>query len=143
MTKKRAKVSRQGEATDVPYRVFVSHAAHDKFIAKVLCDQMEGIGVATFRDDRDIEGGEAIPAAIQAKIRECDELVVLLTPESIGREWVLIEIGIAIGVQRRIVPLFYHVDPKDGPGIIKDNRGFHLNELDEYLRDLMKRIQRS
>lgn len=65
--------------------VFVSHATYDRWIAIVLCEKLEhrSVGVRTFRDDRDISGGDSIPEAIKEKIRECDELVVLLTPESI------------------------------------------------------------
>ncbi|MBI1918829.1 MAG: toll/interleukin-1 receptor domain-containing protein [Planctomycetes bacterium] len=41
-----------------PYRVFVSHATADKWIAKTLCEKIEGVGATTFRDDRDINGGD-------------------------------------------------------------------------------------
>ena len=40
-----------------PYRVFVSHATYDKWIATVMCEKLEAAGIETFRDDRDIEGG--------------------------------------------------------------------------------------
>lgn len=68
-----------------PHLVFVSHATYDKWIAKVLCEKLESVsvGAATFRDDRDIDGGSSIPEAIKGKIRQCSELLVLLTPESI------------------------------------------------------------
>ena len=65
------------------YRVFVSHATHDKWIAKILCEKMQAHGATVFRDDRDIEGGESIPERICDEIEACDELVVLLTPESV------------------------------------------------------------
>jgi hypothetical protein len=36
------------------YRVFISHATADKWIARILCEKLEEIGAETFRDDRDI-----------------------------------------------------------------------------------------
>ena len=41
-----------------PYQVFISHATTDKWLAKVLCEKIEATGATTFRDDRDIQGGE-------------------------------------------------------------------------------------
>lgn len=135
-------------ATDRPgkravYRVFLSHATYDKWIARVLCEKIEAVGATVFRDDRDIEGGEAIPAAIRKAIRETNEVVVLLTPESIQRQWVLIELAMASMAEKRIVPLLNHVDAAEIPGIIRDARGFELNDLDSYLADLSQRMKRS
>lgn len=127
------------------FEVFLSHATYDKWIAKVLCEKLEGLGaqVHVWRDDRDIEGGDQIPDKIKKAIHDCDEFVVLLTPESVNREWVLIELGAAWHRGCRIVPLYYHVDQESVPNIIRDTRGFHLNELDDYLKGLKERIGKS
>src|SRR5947208_14093572 len=77
------------------YQVFVSHATADKWLAKTFCEKIEAIGASTFRDDRDINGGDDIPEAIRTQIKQSRELVVLLTPESVDRPWVLIEVGAA------------------------------------------------
>ena len=137
MAKKKTK---EAQPRPKQYRVFISHATHDKWIAKILCEKLEETGADTFRDDRDIEGGDSIPDVILSEIRICDEIVVLLTPESVQRQWVLVEIGIAIGVERRIIPLIYHIDTEQIPDIIKSSRGFDLNDLDDYLTDLSKRM---
>ena len=68
-----------------PYQVFVSHATADKWIAKILCEKIEGTGATTFRDDRDIEGGDDIPEQIRRQIKQSKEMVVLLTPASVER----------------------------------------------------------
>ncbi|MFM9116482.1 MAG: toll/interleukin-1 receptor domain-containing protein, partial [Planctomycetota bacterium] len=80
------------------YQVFVSHATSDKWIATSFCEKIDAIpGASTFRDDRDIHGGDKIPQSIRAAIAESRELVVLLTPDSIRRPWVLLEVGAAWG----------------------------------------------
>lgn len=137
-SRSRSSNAKKGEKK--PYLVFVSHATHDKWIATVLCEKIEDTGAVTFRDDRDIEGGEKIPSVIKEKINSCNDFVVLLTPESIKRQWVLIEIGMACATNRRIVPLMYHVDGGQIPDIIKDDKGFTLNELDRYLSEVTERV---
>jgi hypothetical protein len=55
------------------YQVFVSHATADKWIAAVLCDKLEAIGAVTFRDDRDIDGGDDIPDRLREQIQRSQE----------------------------------------------------------------------
>src|SRR5438105_15148935 len=86
------------------YQVFVSHATPDKWLATIFCEKIEAAGASTFRDDRDINGGDDIPEEIRNHIKQSRELVVLLTPESADRPWVLLEVGAAWGWRRRIVP---------------------------------------
>src|SRR3982750_4739216 len=95
---------RGGRSTDADnsrnYQVFISHATADKWLAVTLCEKIEAAGAATFRDDRDIKGGDSIPREIFRQIRLSNEFLVLLTPASIARPWVLIEIGAACQSRR-------------------------------------------
>lgn len=109
------------------YQVFVSHATADKWLAIAICEKIEGVGATTFRDDRDISGGDSIPEAIRTQIQVSRELVVLLTPESVDRPWVLLEVGAAWGRRRnyRIVPVLCHVTVDAIPDIIEGKKAFH------------------
>lgn len=84
-------------ATPGDYLVFISHSTKDRWIAK----QMAGIiernakryGVRTFLDEVDLEGGDRIPDVIRAHLQTCEEFVILLSPHSVARQWVLVELG--------------------------------------------------
>ena len=145
MKKKAASVSKQSKAKSElfadDYVVFVSHASYDKWIAQVICEKIESLGVKTWRDDRDVDGGDKIPEKIKQAIASCSELAVLLTPQSIDRPWILVEIGAAWGQDKRIVPLFYHVETERIADVVRDARGFHLHEIEQYLSDLKVRSQ--
>jgi hypothetical protein len=124
------------------YLVFVSHATKDKWLATALCEKLESVGATTFRDDRDIDGGDDIPHRIRAAIEKCDEMVVLLTPESVTRPWVLLEIGAAW--QRggmRIIAILQHVEIEPIPDMLKSKKVLNLNEFDNYLKELGQRIK--
>jgi TIR domain len=60
----------------------------DKWIAKIVCEKIEATGATSFRDDRDIAGGDDIPEEIRRQIRQSKEMVVLLTPASVEPQWV-------------------------------------------------------
>ena len=125
------------------YQVFVSHATADKWLATTVCEKIEATHATTFRDDRDIRGGDEIPEEIRAQIKQSRELVVLLTPESVDRPWVLLEVGAAWGCRKnyRIVPVICHVTVDAIPDIIKGKKAYHLNEFDQYLKELEKRVE--
>jgi hypothetical protein len=138
--KKVAKKARRNPA----YQVFVSHATADKWIATTFCEKIDATGATSFRDDRDINGGDSIPESIRTEIQVSRELVVLLTPDSIERPWVLLEVGAAWGRRKnyRIVPVLCHVWFDAIPDIIEGKKAFHINDFDKYLAELQRRVKK-
>jgi hypothetical protein len=126
-----------------PYQVFVSHATADKWLARTICEKIEGAGATTFRDDRDIRGGDDIPEEIRRQIKLSREIVVLLTPESIARQWVTLEVGAAWGLSKnkRIIIIMCHVPVDPIPDMIKSKKAIPLNEFDIYVSDLAHRVR--
>src|SRR5215813_3081416 len=86
----------------VGYRVFVSHATDDLWVAEQIAKLIEECGATAFLDRKDI--------------KECDELLALFTPWSRRRAWVRHEIGMADILQKRIVCVFYKVAIADFQG---------------------------
>ncbi len=141
MTKK---VRRAGTLVgDADYQIFISHATADKWIARVICEKLEAAGASTFRDDRDINGGDDIPQELRRQIRRSKELLVLLTPKSVDRQWVMIEIGAAWVLRKNfpIVAVLYHVDFGAIPELLKSVKAYPLNDFDQYLADIERRVR--
>lgn len=127
-----------------PYQVFVSHATADKWLAVTLCEKIELAGATTFRDDRDIEGGDDIPEQIRSEIKKSQELVVLLTPASVDRAWVLLEVGAAWGWSKkiRITPIMCHVEVDPIPGMLKSKKAININECPVFIAEIKNRVKR-
>jgi hypothetical protein len=121
------------------YRVFVSHATADKRRAVRLCRMLEAAGAGTFRDDKDIYGGDDIPARVKAEMRLCEECVVILTPNSISRPWVWLEVGLAIAAEIRIVPILCEISIEQA-GPLRAMRAFTWRQLDRYILDVQRRL---
>jgi TIR domain len=140
MAKKRPS---RGRRSTKPYQVFISHATSDKWLAKELCRRIEEKGATTFRDDRDISGGDDIPEQIRRQIKRSREMVVLLTPDSVGRQWVTLEVGAAWGwsTKIRILLVMCHVTVDPIPEMIKNKKAIALNDFDQYVADLAERIR--
>lgn len=142
--KKNPKVERRRIRARGDYRVFVSHATTDKWIATAICEKIEGVGASTFRDDRDINGGDDIPDAIRREIKKSNELLLLMTPDSVNRPWVLLEVGAfwVKNAEARIVPVTCHAKVENIPNMLQAKKAISINEFDSYLGQLANRVRK-
>jgi len=141
MKSKKAKKNK----TKKDYLVFISHSAEDRWIARQMAKLIEAkgrkYGVRAFLDEKDIEGGQSIAEVIFKNLKECDEFVVLLSPDSINRPWVLVEIGGALLLDKFIVAIIHKVTPKKMPEVAIQFKAVDLNDFDLYLEQLLKRAK--
>jgi hypothetical protein len=127
------------------YRVFVSHASDDIWVAEQIARNVEECGATSFLDRRDIAAGDDFNQRIHKEIAACDELLALFTPWSRRRAWVRHEIGMVDFLRKRIVCVFYKVtvadfpDDEDGLGPLDGLNIVDINNLDTYFKDLRRR----
>src|SRR2546430_17098798 len=129
------------------YLVFISHSTNDRWIARQISYLLEAkgrrCGVKTFLDERGIGVGDSIPETIRQNIENCNEFLVLLTRNSIDRPWVMIEISAAWGQRKRIVAVIDKVTPEEMPELILPYKAVDLNDLDDYIDQLLERARGS
>jgi len=129
------------------YLIFVSHSTKDSWIARQIAQTIESnctkYGVQTYLDEKDIEGGESIPDSIRNNIEKCNEFLVLVSRSSINRPWVLLEIGAAWVLRKRIIAIIDKVIPEEIPDVISQFKAIELNDFDEYVKQLVKRVKES
>jgi hypothetical protein len=92
-------------------------------------------------DKIDLEGGDVIPKKIMKGINACKEAVVLVSPASVGSQWVLVEIGAVWGQHKRVTPILNGVK-YDAIELLKDVKSIELNDLNVFLKQLKKRVER-
>ncbi|HAH09473.1 MAG TPA: hypothetical protein DCL54_10665 [Alphaproteobacteria bacterium] len=127
------------------YTVFVSHAWNDRWVALQIARAIKEAGAESFIDVQDIVYGDRIAARIQQGLKDADEVVALLTPQSISRTWVQHEIGAAVALERFVVGILYNVTPETlqaggGMGMLAERNCVSINDMDTYLSQLKKRI---
>jgi hypothetical protein len=76
-------------------RIFISHASEDKRWARYVADDLAGRGWEPWLDESEIRGGSSWAASIQAALRSSTVVVLLITANSVAKEWVLDEITAA------------------------------------------------
>jgi hypothetical protein len=129
----------------VKYRVFVSHAGDDVWVAEQIARNIEESSATAFLDRRDIAAGDNFKRRLREEIAKCDELLALFTPWSRRRAWVRHEIGMADYLHKRIVCVFYKVTvadflgDEDGLGPLDGLNTIEINRLDTYFQALRGR----
>ena len=127
-------------------KVFISHSGIDTWVARQIQLSIIDLGVNTFLDDACLAVGDDFEKIILHELQTSNELVVLLTPWSLERPYVWLEVGAAWISDIRIVGIFYGLTLEElssnikNPIFIKKNNLISLNDFDTYLEQLSKRV---
>jgi hypothetical protein len=110
-------------------------------MAAIIERRAKRYGVRTFLDEIDLEGGDRIPATIRENLRACEEFVILLSTNSLTRQWVLAELGGAWALDKRIMAITYDLEAEKIPDIIDHDKSYDLNDFDRYVGELIGRTK--
>lgn len=130
------------------YAVFVSHGWHDRWIARQIASLIEAqSGAKVFIDIFDIKSGDRIEQRVHDGLVGCSELVSLLTPWSVDRNWVWSELAGAWALKKRYVGVIFGVTLEQidknhgGLAMLSPTNVIALNDFDIYLRELGERVR--
>jgi hypothetical protein len=85
-------------------RIFISHASEDKRLARMIAGILRRQGWEPWIDESSIVGGSSWAASIQQALKASSVVVLLITANSVAKEWVLDEIVSARNLRVPIVP---------------------------------------
>ena len=124
------------------YRVYISYSVKDSELVKDLARRLSDAGAGIFMVADRAETGEAeyIRRVIHTRLRESDEVIVLLTDNSANNPWVRYEMGVADSLEKRLTPVVVNegvekLVPMIGKNFIK------YGELPKYISSLKKRAK--
>jgi len=82
------------------FDVFISYATGDSAIANELRDDLEQNGLKCFMAEKDIQVAAEWQNSIRGALHGSKRVLVLLTPRSVNRPWVLMETGAAWALRK-------------------------------------------
>lgn len=121
------------------YKVFISHAALDSWIAQRVCEFIIKMGGVPWLDIDRLNGGAPVYDAIITAITESDEVVAIISPNSVKSQWVVFEMGACCGQGKRVTPIRVCTDASEVP-VVTGIRSIDLNDIDDFFGELKKRI---
>ena len=102
----------KGETVEIPVdpqtksaAIFISYSRRDSEFADRLIHELEARGFDAWVDREDIRGGTAWRASISQAMRQCQAVIVVLSPRSAASENVAKELSLADHHKRPIIPI--------------------------------------
>lgn len=103
--------SRTAKPNPEPFRVFVSYSK-DRDVARHVCTVIEATGAVPWMDDA-IEAGEKFEDRLLRALDECAEHVILLSPGSVTRPYVWMELGAAWVLKRKVIGILNGISVRE------------------------------
>lgn len=126
--------SRKESEIDLPeYVVFLSYSSGDKDEARNIQEFLEQNDVSCFIDEKSIKPGDEWEDSIRTSIKNCEYLILLITPDSLKSEWVLSEWAIAWALEKPIIPVVLRCDYAQLPQRLKRYHAINYHELDKLI----------
>jgi len=88
-------------------QIFISYSNNDCEWAKSFADALRQHGLRVWLDN-EIQAGESWREALEAGLRESDVVVALINPQTSFKANLYFELGAAIGMGKRVVPIVPH-----------------------------------
>jgi hypothetical protein len=123
------------------YKVFIAHAAQDAPLALRIRERIEEVGAEAWLDSAESDFGAGFLETVHGRLRQSDEVLVIASKRSVRNFWMSGEIGAAIALGKRIVPVMESVEPSDLPAALRSLEAVDVSHLDRYLAQLVYRIR--
>ena len=104
-------------------RIFISHSHHDRETAGEIKKRLASYGASVFVAHDDIRPTQEWQDAIIENLKTCDAFLALLTDRFADSDWTDQETGIAVALDKVIIPIKIDLDPY---GFIGKVSGFEM-----------------
>ena len=122
--------------------VFISHSAQDRDWARLFAQALKNRGVTVWFDEFDVQPGESLRDAVETGLRNSEILVALVDPEWPASPDLYFEIGAAIGMGKKVVPIVPRgVDPGALPMPVRLRRYLIRDTPEDTANELSSSLQ--
>jgi hypothetical protein len=125
------------------YSVYISHSVKDSELAKDLTRRLAEAGVEVLplvvvEADTQSSG---IRAMILQRVRNADEIILLLTDNSADSSWVRYEIGAADSMDKRLTPVIVNEGVEQRVPSLAGRTFVKYADLPKYISSLKRRVK--
>ncbi len=120
--------------SDNKYDIFISYACCDSSLAKEVQSEIEKRGMTSFMAEKDIPVSSDWKRTIRDALRSSSRVLILLTPNSISRPWVLLETGAAWALDKTLIPAIAFVDPDQMVDPLRDIQARRIETTEQKMQ---------
>lgn len=105
------------------YDAFISYSSEDLALATEIAGDIEKRKMRAFMASRDLAAGTVWTEEVRHALLASRTLLIVLTPNSATRPWVMCEVGASWALGKPLIPALLYVDPKNLPEVISAYQG--------------------
>jgi len=106
--------------------IFISHAQADLKFAEFLHRHMTQEGLSVYLATVSMQPGEHWMPAIMENLRSSTWVLCLASRSACASQWVMQEMGVAIGANKKLVPIVWDQSPEELPGWMSQYQAVNL-----------------
>lgn len=122
-------------------RIFLSYSHRDKKWVDEFVQKLQAVGVNVWFDQKEIRAGDTLREILEEGLRQSHSIIMILSPESISSSNLSFELGAALGMGIRIIPIVdKDIPPSAIPGPIRHIRYLPMEGPEETARDVAEAL---
>lgn len=121
--------------------VFLSHSERDRELARDLSRRLKAAGLRPRLDEELVSGGQRWMDTIQRAIERSDAVVFLITPSTLEAKWPVYELGLAVALGKRVLPVFAGVEVSQFPAPFREYQAIPFDRVEDAIEKLAKSFQ--
>jgi hypothetical protein len=125
------------------YQVLISSAPKDRDLAENLAQSVQDTGALVLSVEQTPARGETIDFDLRRLLRKADEVVLILTDPSLNNPYLLLEMGAAFSLRKRVIPILVGIEESEIPPLIAELGYVRYANLRGYLSELEQRVRSS
>jgi predicted nucleotide-binding protein len=123
-------------------KVFISSSLEDSAWVRQFAEALKDLDVAVLFDEWQIKAGDPLRFAIEKGVRDSDAIVAVLSAANILRPNVLIELGVALGMGKRFIPILSQdVNERQIPFDVRSRRYLRQESPEETAREVAAAVK--
>jgi hypothetical protein len=120
--------------------VFISHSSRDQEWVRAFSESLSAHGIQVWVD-YDIQAGKSLVEETERGLRESDTIIFVLTPENVRQPNLIFELGAAVGLGKRVVPILSRgLEPSTLPFPLKQRQGILRDEPHKTAETLLRNL---
>jgi ABC-type uncharacterized transport system substrate-binding protein len=123
------------------HKIFISASHEDRDLARDLQKRLHKAGLAVTYSELTLSAGSSFEKDFMQLLKSADEIIVILSSNSVENLWMMYEIGAASSLRKKITPVVVGLEDKELPSVIKQLQHIRYNEISDYISKLESTAQ--
>jgi len=123
------------------YKVFISASLKDLDLARDLTRRLKEVNVQVTQAEFKLSALSNFEERFMKLLKDADEIIVIVTSNSIDNYWMMFEMGAASSLRKKITPVVVGLKNEELPPVIKQLKYIRYDKLSEHISEIERSVQ--